>query len=83
YIIQQGSKKAPVVSTLESDATARHQLFLRTWRQQCSETKAQAKGWRQWLEEEMQWVVPEGHFWDDETLQRRLAPRLARWVSLM
>ncbi|HHX9792198.1 TPA: DNA helicase IV [Salmonella enterica subsp. enterica] len=83
YIIQQGSKKAPVVSKLESDATARHQLFLRTWRQQCSEKKAQAKGWRQWLEEEMQWVVPEGNFWDDETLQRRLAPRLDRWVSLM
>lgn len=31
----------------------------------------------------MQWVVPEGNFWDDETLQRRLAPRLDRWVSLM
>ncbi|VDZ94738.1 helicase IV [Salmonella enterica subsp. enterica] len=56
YIIQQGSKKAPVVSKLESDATARHQLFLHTWHQQCSEKKAQAKGWRQWLEEEMQWA---------------------------
>ncbi len=31
----------------------------------------------------MQWVVPEGNFWDDETLQRRLAPRPDRWVSLM
>lgn len=31
----------------------------------------------------MQWAVPEGNFWDDETLQRRLAPRLDRWVSLM
>ncbi|VEA47739.1 helicase IV [Salmonella enterica subsp. arizonae] len=27
YIIQQGSKKAPVVSKLESDAATRHQLF--------------------------------------------------------
>ncbi len=45
--------------------------------------EAQAKGWRQWLTEEMQWSVPEGNFWDDEKLQRRLASRLDRWVSLM
>ncbi len=77
YIIQQGSK-APVISKLESDATARHQLFLRTGVSSVAR-KAQAKGWRQWLEEEMQWVVPEGNFWDDETLQRRLA--LARIVG--
>lgn len=31
----------------------------------------------------MQWSVPEGNFWDDEKLQRRLASRLDRWVSLM
>ncbi len=30
----------------------------------------------------MQWVVPEGNFWDDETLQRR-RPSPDRWVSLM
>ena len=47
------------------------------------EKKAQAKGWRQWLEEEMLWSVPEGNFWDDEKLQHRLASRLDRWVSLM
>lgn len=50
YIIQQGSKKAPVISKLESDATARHQLFLHTWRQQCSEKKRRPKagvsGWK-------------------------------------
>ncbi|WP_213132261.1 DNA helicase IV [Citrobacter sp. FP75] len=83
HIIQQGSKKVPTVSQLENDTPARHKLFITTWRQQCSEKKAQAKGWRQWLEEEMQWSVPEGNFWDDEKLQRRLAPRLDRWVSLM
>lgn len=83
HIIQQGSKKVPTVSKLENDTPARHKLFITTWRQQCSEKKAQAKGWRQWLEEEMQWSVPEGNFWDDEKLQRRLAPRLDRWVSLM
>lgn len=83
HIIQQGSKKVPTISKLENDAAARHKLFIKTWRQQCSEKKAQAKGWRQWLEEEMQWPLPEGNFWDDEKLQRRLASRLDRWVSLM
>ena len=83
HIIQQGSKKVPTVSKLENDTPARHKLFITAWRQQCSEKKAQAKGWRQWLEEEMQWSVPEGNFWDDGKLQRRLAPRLDRWVSLM
>lgn len=83
HIIQQGSKKVPTISKLENDTDARHQLFISAWRQQCSEKKAQAKGWRQWLEDEMQWTVPEGNFWDDEKLRRRLAPRLDRWVSLM
>lgn len=83
HIISQGSKKVPTVSKLENDVAARSKLFITTWRQQCSEKKAQAKGWRQWLEEEMQWSVPEGNFWDDEKLQRRLASRLDRWVILM
>ncbi|POT57870.1 DNA helicase IV [Citrobacter amalonaticus] len=83
HIIQQGSKKVPTISKLENDTVARNKLFISAWRQQCSEKKAQAKGWRQWLEEEMQWPVPEGNFWDDEKLQRRLASRLDRWVGLM
>jgi len=83
HIIRQGSKKVPTISKLENDTAARNKLFISTWRQQCSEKKAQAKGWRQWLEEEMAWTVPEGNFWDDEKLQRRLASRLDRWVSLM
>ncbi|ENF6039662.1 DNA helicase IV [Citrobacter amalonaticus] len=83
HIIQQGSKKVPTISKLENDTAARNKLFISTWRQQCSEKKAQAKGWRQWLEEEMAWTVPEGNFWDDEKLQRRIASRLDRWVSLM
>ncbi len=40
--------KVPVVSKLENDAQARQTLFIKAWRQQCSEKKAQAKGWRQW-----------------------------------
>nr|WP_318382119.1 DNA helicase IV [uncultured Enterobacter sp.] len=83
HIIQQGSKKVPVISTLENDTKARQKLFIDAWQQQCSEKKAQAKGWRQWLEEELEWTVPEGSFWSDATLQRRLAGRLDRWVSLM
>lgn len=83
HIIQQGSKKVPVVSRLENDAKVRQALFIKAWRQQCSEKKAQAKGWRQWLEEELGWEVPEGSFWQDEKLARRLGSRLDRWVSLM
>ncbi len=83
HIIQHGSKKAPVISKLENDTQARLSLFITTWRQQCSEKKAQAKGWRQWLEEELNWTVPEGSFWQDEKLSRRLGSRLDRWVSLM
>lgn len=83
HIIQQGSKKVPVVSQLENDTAARHAIFVNAWQQQCSEKKAQAKGWRQWLEEELNWTVPEGSFWQNEKLARRLAPRLDRWVSLM
>lgn len=83
HIIQQGSKKVPVVSKLENDTVARQQIFIEVWQQQCSEKKAQAKGWRQWLEEELGWSVPEGSFWQNEKLARRLAPRLDRWVSLM
>ncbi|WP_370973587.1 DNA helicase IV [Enterobacter wuhouensis] len=83
HIIQQGSKKVPSISKLENDTQARQALFIKTWRQQCSEKKAQAKGWRQWLEEELGWAVPEGSFWQDEKLARRLGSRLDRWVSLM
>ncbi|ELV3465609.1 DNA helicase IV [Enterobacter asburiae] len=83
HIIQQGSKKVPSISKLENDAQARQALFIKTWRQQCSEKKTQAKGWRQWLEEELNWEVPEGSFWQDEKLARRLGSRLDRWVSLM
>ncbi|HDR2408587.1 TPA: DNA helicase IV [Enterobacter bugandensis] len=83
HIIQQGSKKVPAISKLENDAQARQALFIKTWRQQCSEKKAQAKGWRKWLEEELNWEVSEGSFWQDEKLARRLGSRLDRWVSLM
>ena len=83
HIIREGSNKQPVVSKLESDAAARQALLIDAWRQQCEEKKAQANGWRQWLRDELQWTLPEGHFWQDERLAKRLAPRLERWLGLM
>ena len=83
HIITQGSKKMPKVSALESDSTARQQLLITCWQQQCREKKAMAKGWRQWLEEELEWVVPEGDYWEDEKLITRLAGRLDSWLMLI
>ncbi|HEY1847422.1 MAG TPA: DNA helicase IV [Buttiauxella sp.] len=83
HIIQQGSKKAPRVSELESETAARHQLLIDSWRQQCREKKAQAKGWREWLSDELAWEVPEGEYWQDERLAKRLASRLDRWLGLI
>ncbi|WP_312948922.1 DNA helicase IV [Superficieibacter sp.] len=83
HIIRQGSKKVPEVSALENDAAARQKLLTDVWQQQCQEKKAQAKGWRQWLEDEMAWELPEGSFWNDKKVLRRIGSRLDRWVSLM
>lgn len=83
HIIQQGSKKAPRISELESDTSARHILLIESWQQQCREKKAQAKGWREWLSDELLWDVPEGEYWKDERLAKRLASRLDRWVGLI
>lgn len=83
HIIQQGSKKSPGISKLESDPKARHALLIGAWRQQCSEKKAQANGWRQWLSEELQWPLDKDNFWQDDALAKRLVPRLERWLGLM
>ncbi|PLV62148.1 DNA helicase IV [Erwinia sp. B116] len=82
-IIQQGSKKSPKVSRLESDTDARHRLLIDAWRQQCSEKKAQASGWRQWLTDELEWQLDDGSFWQDDRLAKKLASRLDRWLGLM
>ncbi|HEY0210004.1 DNA helicase IV [Acerihabitans sp.] len=83
FIIRQGSKKSPVISALESDTLARRTLLVTHWREQCAQKKAQAKGWRQWIVDELAWEVPEGDFWRDERLAQRLAVRIERWISLM
>ena len=72
----------PTISKLESDTAARHALLLKSWQKQCRGEKAQAKGWRLWLEEEMGWQLPEGLL-AGQKVQRRMASRLDRWVSLM
>lgn len=82
-IIQQGSTKVPTISTLESDTTRRHQLLINAWRQQCSEKKSHANGWRQWLKDELAWELEENDFWQDEQLAKRLASRLESWIGLM
>ncbi|WP_409307176.1 DNA helicase IV [Pectobacterium sp. B1J-3] len=83
YIIQQASRKAPTISELEIDGKKRRELLITHWQQQCSEKKAQAKGWRQWLTEELEWSLPDGDFWKDRALAERLAGRLERWLGLM
>lgn len=83
HIIREGSSKQPTVSQLEGDPVARHALLINAWRQQCAEKKAQASGWRQWLTEELEWTLPEGEFWQDVRLAKRLAPRLDRWLGLI
>ncbi|PVZ85820.1 DNA helicase IV [Serratia sp. S1B] len=82
-IIQQGSRKVPKISQLESDSHARRELLIKNWQQQCSDKKAQAKGWRQWISEELEWEIPDGDFWHDSHLAARLGSRLERWVGLM
>ncbi|ENY6785020.1 DNA helicase IV [Providencia rettgeri] len=83
HIIREGSKKSPVISELETDTQKRHTLLLNEWREQCSAKKAQAKGWREWLSEELQWKIPDGEFWKDEKISTKVATRLDRWLSLM
>ncbi|MCL6340437.1 DNA helicase IV [Pectobacterium carotovorum subsp. carotovorum] len=83
HIIQQASRKAPMISQLESDAKQRRELLISHWQQQCAEKKTQANGWRRWLTEELEWDVPEGDFWNDPKLAGRLAGRLERWLGLM
>ncbi|MEE3650230.1 MULTISPECIES: DNA helicase IV [unclassified Brenneria] len=83
HIIEQSSRKVPMISRLESNGKMRRELLIQNWRQQCTEKKTQAKGWRQWLTDELAWSIPEGDFWHDQALAERLAGRLERWVGLM
>ncbi|OTA14947.1 ATP-dependent DNA helicase UvrD [Xenorhabdus vietnamensis] len=82
-IIQQGSNKSPKISELETDAQKRRNFLIQEWQKQCREKKAQAKGWREWLNEELEWQLPDGEYWHDKSLMTRLSVRLERWLELM
>ncbi len=83
HIIQQASNKQPKISQLETDPEFRRNLLVDVWKQQCSEKKSFANGWRQWLQEELHWELPADAFWQDEKRLVQIAGRLERWVSLM
>ncbi|SFM90922.1 DNA helicase-4 [Izhakiella capsodis] len=83
HIIQQGNQRTPTISVLETDISKRRKLIIDEWRKQCAEKKTQAKGWRQWLQEELGWSVDETAFWQNDRLADRLASRLERWLGLM
>ncbi|SLM62157.1 MULTISPECIES: DNA helicase IV [Dickeya] len=82
-IIQQCSRNVPVISKLETQDDDRHAFLLQQWQQQCDEKKAQAKGWRQWLSEELGWTLPDGDFWHDALIAARIVSRLVRWLELI
>lgn len=82
-IIQQSTKKQPKISSLETDNKKRRTLLLEEWRNQCQQKKAQSKGWREWLSQELAWDIPEGEFWHDKKLENQVAVRLERWISLL
>ncbi len=74
YILFVKVAKSPVISELETDTQKRQTLLLNEWREQCSAKKAQAKGWREWFSEELQWEIPDGEFWKDEKLALKSLP---------
>jgi DNA helicase-4 len=78
-ILQQTSRKAHSLTPLMEDSQARRQLLIDAWQKQCNEKKAQAKGWRECLEEGLNWQVPEGSFWHDAQFIERISVRLDRW----
>ncbi|MBD1227339.1 DNA helicase IV [Xenorhabdus griffiniae] len=83
HIIQQGSNQSPKISELEINLQKRRDFLVQEWQKQCGEKKAQAKGWREWLNEELGWQLPEGEYWHDKSLAIRLSVRLERWLELM
>ncbi|MEX0446028.1 DNA helicase IV [Xenorhabdus sp. SGI246] len=82
-IIQQAGNRAAKISELETNTQKRHDFLIREWQKQCNEKKAQAKGWREWLEEELGWQLPYGEYWHDKQVQTRLSSRLEYWLGLI
>ncbi|WP_340622038.1 DNA helicase IV [Xenorhabdus siamensis] len=82
-IIQQAGNHAAKISELETNTQKRRDFLIREWQKQCNEKKAQAKGWREWLEEELGWQLPYGEYWHDKQVQTRLSSRLEHWLGLI
>ncbi|WP_340607693.1 DNA helicase IV [Xenorhabdus bharatensis] len=82
-IIQQASSKTIKISELETNTQKRHDFLIREWQKQCNEKKSQAKGWREWLNEELDWQLPDGAYWNDRQIQSRLSGHLNYWLELM
>lgn len=83
HIIKESGRVLPTISRYETDPKVRREFLIKNWQQQCSERKTQAKGWRQWLTNELQWELPDGDFWLDQPLAERLSIRLERWLGLI
>ncbi|PHM63998.1 ATP-dependent DNA helicase UvrD [Xenorhabdus stockiae] len=82
-IIRQTNSNTPKSSELETNTQKRHDFLIREWQKQCNEKKAQAKGWREWLNEELDWQLPDGAYWNDRQVQSRLSSHLDYWLELM
>ncbi len=78
-LFSRAAKSLPSVNW-KNDTQARQAPFIKAWRQ-CSEKKCRRKGDNGWKTSST--GTPEGSFWQDEKLARRLGLRLDRWVSLM
>ncbi|WP_416778135.1 DNA helicase IV [Xenorhabdus budapestensis] len=82
-IIRQAGNHVTKISELETNAQKRRDFLIREWQKQCNEKKAQAKGWREWLEEELDWQLPHGEYWHDKQVQTCLSSRLEHWLGLI
>lgn len=82
YIIQEATHKTPKLSELATDEKKRQQWFIDQWIEICQSKKTSAKGWRQWLTEELNWQLDTEEFWLTAKIQQLVANKLARWVSL-
>ena len=81
-IIQQGSRKAPAISRLETDAKARKALLITHWRQQCAE-KSPCQGVASVVERRAGMGSAGRRLLAGSTPADRLAGRLERWLGLM
>ncbi|PHM37521.1 DNA helicase IV [Xenorhabdus innexi] len=83
YIIRQVNRNTVKVSELETNSQKRRDFLIREWQKLCNEKKVQAKGWREWLNEELDWQLPDGAYWNNKQIQSRLSGHLDDWLELI